>query len=231
MRSTPLLSVLFICTLQVGVINGGVIVSIEDATLAPNSRTFVDVSISSDGAGADVVSATGFEFHISTAGATQLEFVTPQASDYLSEPAYLFVGDSLANSFPPVGSVSTTIVPNDTYIGGDSTNSGGNIALSNQGHLLVRLEITSATALPPTPGDVFSIELVSGLSTFFADSTLQNIAFTSTQGRLIVVPEPAAHVLALFCAFVTMIRASRRRAQLLWERTTSCYRIYNINEE
>lgn len=174
------------------------IVSVGDATLLAGGTGTVDVLIASDSPSGDLVSFLGFEFRVSTGGPTRLEFVNPQSDLQLTDPNYLFAGDSLAAAFPPVGLVSTTIVPNDTIIGGDATFSGNEINVGSTPVLLARLELTAGTVLPPIPGDTFIIDLVPGALTFFQDNTFTNVQFSSTSGTVtIVIPEPSSAMLAI----------------------------------
>lgn len=177
----------------------GVLISIADALVPEGGVAYVDVSIESDSTAGDPLSIFGFEFRISTAGATQLDFLDPQSDSQLSSGSYMFAGDSLADLFPPVGTVGTTVVPNDTYFGGDGTASGGNVLVGALARLMVRLEVTTNTLLPPVAGDQFSIELIPGPNTFFIDSEFNDIAYSSAPGTIsiVAVPEPASCSLLL----------------------------------
>ncbi|MFO0888286.1 MAG: PEP-CTERM sorting domain-containing protein [Isosphaeraceae bacterium] len=173
----------------------GLIVSIGDLVLQPGGTGFVDVMIRSDIASGDQLGAFGFEFHIEGAGPRRLEFVSPQPDPQLGDATYVFSGDSLDASLSlPVGSVSTIVVPNDTFVGGDSTASGGDMRVTS-GRLLVRLQVTAAASLPPALGDTFSIGLAPTASTFFVDSSLNPVAFLSQPGTVSIVPEPASLIL------------------------------------
>jgi hypothetical protein len=129
------------------------IVTISGSTVPAGGAGFVDVFIESDDLlFGDPLSSFGFEFRITTGGATRLEFVDPQADPQLTDPNYVFFGDSAASNTPfPVGTVSMTSVPNDTFIGGDFTDSGGDVTVTIS-KLLARLQVTATTASPPSAG-------------------------------------------------------------------------------
>src|SRR5205823_927345 len=93
--------------------------------IAPGSSGFVNVYISSDTPGGQTLSRTGFEFALSTAGPTRLEFMDspPPASDpTYANSNYVFFMNSL-NVFTgtPLGtkSSSSPTETNDRFTGGD----------------------------------------------------------------------------------------------------------------
>ena len=72
-------------------VRGDVRVTLGTLQLPPGGMGYLDATIS----GADdPLWLAGFEFRISTAGPTRLEFVDPQPLGYLSDPDYVFHGDS-----------------------------------------------------------------------------------------------------------------------------------------
>lgn len=193
------------------------LISIDSANLAPGASTTVDVVVSSDAPLGDELGLFGFEFRISGLGPTRLDFVDPQSDLQLGDANYVFAGDSLAASFPPVGIVDTTVLPNDTFTGGDATLGGGSITLDATERLLARLEITAATTLPPVIGDSFTIELVAGGFTFFQDDAFNDIDFSSTPGAVTIVPEPGSNLLCLsglLALCLIAFRSSRCRPKI-----------------
>jgi len=190
----------------------GLLVSVGNTVIQEGGTGYVDVTIESDAPLGDPLAMFGFEFRIETAGATRLDFVTSQSDWQLTSSDYVFAGDSLADLFPPVGTVATTIVPDDTYVGGDGTESGDELLVGSLNRLLVRLEVTAQTALPPVLGDTFTIRLVDGPNTFFLDSAFNDVAYQSTFGTVQVVPEPATWVLAALGTLIILPRLSRRAA-------------------
>jgi hypothetical protein len=65
---------------------------------------------------------------------------------------------------------------------------------------LARLDVTTATGLPPAEGDFFTISLDPSTSSGFLDSQGNSVAYTSTPGTVTIVPEPCT--LSLFAAAV-----------------------------
>ena len=183
-------------------VRAALVITVADATVPAAGSGFVNVFVESDQPTGDLLQSCGFEFRITTAGATRLEFISPQAS-YFSDPAYVFFGDSFdENAALPAGTVSSVSVPNDTFVGGDSTDSFSDVTVTNQ-RLLASLQVTANTALPPVPGDTFIVELLSTGNTFFLDSGFNPVSFGSTSGTVTIlqptnpVPEPSSLALLL----------------------------------
>jgi hypothetical protein len=205
----------------------GLIISIENASVAQGSTGTVDVFVTSTASSQapDLINNYGFQLQIKNNGAdnTQLAFSANQNFGYISNtslnPAYLFLGDSSAAQPPPssVGSPGQTVYPNDTFTGADSTFSGNPVSLSS-GHtyLLASLAVTSLTGASPLIGDAFTISLVptsgtgslSGKTNTYFDNfdfnsgtELSATPFTSTSGTVnivgAVVPEPASIISGL----------------------------------
>lgn len=181
-------------------------ISIANASVAPNG--VAEVSVLVTGAG-ESINLAGYEFRISPTGGTtsQLQFLE-ESEGLLGDVSYLFAGNSTAASDgapSSLGTVSTTTLPNDTFIGGDSMNDLANVSVSGS-KLLVRLAIKHLVG-PADPlatvGHTFSISLVpnSGDSSAFAggnsntgfvNSTFAGVGFASQSGTVtVVVPEPS----------------------------------------
>ncbi len=205
----------------------GLIVSIESASVAQGGTGTVDVFLTSTAGSQspDLINNYGFQLQITNNGAdnTQLAFSANQDFGYISNtglnPAYLFLGDSFAAQPPasPVGSPITTVYPNDTFTGADSTSSGNPVSLSSgTTYLLASLRVTTVTGAPPLIGDAFTISLVptsdngslhTNPNTYFdnfdfnSGSELSFTSFTSTSGTVTIVasavPEPATIVSGL----------------------------------
>ncbi len=196
-----------------------IIVTVSDATVTPGGTAFVDVFIRSSST--DPLQSFGFEHRITTGGATRLEFVDPQPDPQLTNPDYVFLGDSFdqINVFP-VGAVSTSSVPNDTFVGGDLTDSFADVTLTTTSLLLASLQVTTNTLLPPVLGDTFSVTFDdTSFNTFFVDSgfsflTIDTINSDFT-GTVTVVPEPSSLLLALLGLFggIAWVGRRRRRAK------------------
>ncbi len=190
----------------------GFVIQVGDLQLQTGGTGFLDVSIRSDATGGDRLNAFGFELRIETTGPARLEFVSPQPDPQLGSPNYVFAGNSLDGTLGlPVGRVLATSVPNDTFVGGDSTNTGEVTVTGNR--LLARILVTGATRLAPRAGDTFTISVVSRAPTsntlFLNDAG--TVGFTTRSGTVTVasVPEPGSLVLLAtggLLAFAGMIR-------------------------
>jgi hypothetical protein len=210
------------------------IITVEDATVVEGGTASVNVRIRSDGN--DVLQAFGFEFRIASGGATWLEFVNPQPDDQLSVPAYVFFGDSEKEvTGIPVGTVSGG-APLDTFIGSDITKDLSDMPVIAIRDLLVRLEVTANTTLPPSDGDLFTVSLIpdsnldgssfdffGGDSSFFQSSFADvpvDIANSDFSGLVTVksasaaaVPEPSSLLLFSGLGGLALFRCLRRRSQ------------------
>jgi hypothetical protein len=205
------------------------VISIGNASVPQGGTTTVDVLLTSNASSLspDEIDNYGFQLQVKNNGldGTQLAFATTQDFSYISNtalnPSYVFLGDSFAALPPPstIGGPSTTVYPNDTFTGADSTASGNPVSLSSgTTYLLASLTLTTATGSGPVAGDSFTISLVptfgSGSmfdnpTTFFNNFDFNNTgtqltetAFTSTPGTVRLssppgVPEPASIVLGL----------------------------------
>jgi hypothetical protein len=178
-----------------------VIVSVGNLNLMPGGTGFVDVTVSGN---SDLLQSFGLEFRIRTSDATELDFADPQPYDYLTDSGYVLFGNSFASANPPVGNVCDTDVPRDTFIGGDMTMNAPNVKVTDT-KLLVRLQVTTDTLLPPEVGNSFTISLEPSSSTYFSDSALNSIAYTATAGTVSIVPEPGTMTLLFVSAGFLML--------------------------
>jgi hypothetical protein len=190
------------------------IVDVGSLNLPVGQSGIVDVTIRSTGN--DLLDTFGGEFQISTLGGTQLEFVSPPTDTQLSDPGYLFAGDSAAALIgPPAGIVQSNGSNNNTYLGGDGTLSGNGVAVPGVATLLLHLLVTASTASPPQAGDVFTISLIPGPSTFFVDPSFSSIPVISNPGTVTItastVPEPTSLLVWAFGGLVTAGAMRRRR--------------------
>lgn len=198
----------------------GLIVSVGNLELSPGSSGFLDVTIESDGS--DPLQRFDFQFLIEPDGNfNRLEFVDPQPDPQLGNSDYVFFGDSFKTTgIPPflpgpldVGTVSQTVVPNDTFTGNDFTASSGDVTLTGP-KLLARLEVTADTVVVPDVGDRFTVSLVEVASSF-KDAADNEIAFSSTSGTVSVVPEPSSMALLGIGAMSLLGYGWRRRHRRL----------------
>ncbi len=200
-------------------------VSVSGASITPDGTGELSVLVSGSG---ESVNLIGYEFRISPTGGTtsQLQFLE-ESEAFLSAPNYLFAGNSFAANdgvASSVGTVSTSVLPSDTFIGGDSTNDFADLSVSGS-KLLVKLAVKHLVgpADPATTiGHQFSIALVpatgdsSGFAggtsnTGFVDSSLAGIEFGSQAAivTVVAIPEPSSVVLALCLGLFGV--AKRRR--------------------
>lgn len=143
-----------------------------------------------------------FVFSISTLGATRLEFIDPQSDSQLTDTEYVFFGDSVnAIDALPVGNVTTSLLPNDTFSGFDFTDSLDDVSLTSD-RLLARLDLTTLTALAPSAGDTFTVsldELSLTLEDSFGDALTINSVDSKFFGTVTItaaaIPEPSSAVL------------------------------------
>lgn len=197
---------------------------IGNANVLPNGTTEVEVTIAGTG---DAVNLVGYEFRISAgSSASQLQFLE-ESESFLSDVDYLFAGNSLvANDgvSSSVGAVSTSLLPNDTFIGGDSSDDFADVTTAGS-KLLVTLVVKHlagpvdplttvgqqfAISLVPVDGD--SSEFAEGTSnTGFLASSLTGVAFVSQLGMVTVtIPEPSTVSLAMVACLTGMMRRGRR---------------------
>jgi hypothetical protein len=192
------------------------VITIGDLTLAPGGAGTIDVTITSDATPVDTLDSFGFEFRITGTGPTRLEFTATQPDPFaLTNPDYVFLGSSSdQQNGLTLGSVSTTTVPNDTYIGGDQTGVGGSAVSIVGTKLIAQLSVTTVTSLPPMAGDSFTITLVPGINTDFSSGG-SSIGFTSRPGTVLVsaVPEPRSIHLLCLGGLVLATTIPRRRVE------------------
>ncbi len=192
------------------------IITVGDQTILERGTGTVDVTIrSTDLVSGNPLATFGFAFRITPSGPGGLDFLNPQSDVELTDPAYVFVGNS-ANfvTSSPLGSVS-----GDSYAGGDGTFDGNAVRVTTP-KLLVRLDLTAAAG---SAGQRFTISLVnSPASTFFKDALFDDVSYTSVAGTVTVapaaVPEPstlasAASALLSSAALSTVLYLRGRRAR------------------
>ena len=189
------------------------------ATVAPNGTGTVDFYVTSNsGSGDNLASIDNIALQIATASGTSfLQFSSSQPT-FVTNSNYVFAGNSFIadNSLtffgPPSTSGSGT--PNDSISGGDfndgNTGPGYTTVTSSTSFLLATVQFQ--TALGASPGDSFSISLVSGTS--FSDNNGSSIGFTSTSASVTVesagVPEPASLIVACISGVCCCVYARGR---------------------
>jgi hypothetical protein len=189
----------------------GLLIDIGSTTITGQTGS-VNVTISSNQMSGDLLQNFDFDLLITPyAGtASQLAFLSPQNDFEFSNPAYVFAADSFkivynaANPSAPLtmGNLYPTNYTNDTFIGGDFTNSGNNVTVLSSGALLLTLDFTRSTVVPPSVGDAFLVSLLSDPDfTYFQDANGDSIPYQSSPGTIRIgaaaVPEPSSMSLML----------------------------------
>ena len=145
---------------------------IGNATISPSGSATINVTINAV-AGTSLTSLDSFAFRLLitpiNGTQTQLGFTTTQPQPY-NNSSYVFYNDSLnndpSNSTPvPIGNVTTTTTPRDTYTGGDATDDGATKLISTTGQLLFSFQVAGIAAALPKQGDKFQVALVAASST------------------------------------------------------------------
>ena len=193
------LMILFVgALLQVPTASAALIFEIEPASVLPGETALIDVFVESDAAGGDLLASFTLDFRITPdAGTTSsLKFKTPASSqpNPATDLSYVFFGDSLIAP-GPFGSISTTVLPDDTYVVGDATASFSDIVVTAK-KLAARLEVVhdfGAAAPSTTLGHTFTVSLGPATSAF--DSGFSPVDFTTSSGTVTVTPEPASFII------------------------------------
>ena len=204
----------------------GITVDIGSTTIYGTTGS-VNVTISSTQTSGDPLQIFNFQFFVAPASGTssQLAFLSPQHDSEFSNPAYVFATDSFkitynaANPGAPLsmGNLFSTNSTNDTFVGGDFTNSGNDVTVLPSGALLATLDFTRETAIPPSVGDTFLVTMGTDPNfNYFQDTNGNSIPFQSNMGVITIgaaaVPEPsslALMVIALGGILAATIRVPR----------------------
>lgn len=137
-----------------------------------------------------------------------LIFSTTQAEAELTNPAYVFFGNSFdTNNAIPVGTVTGG---GSGYIGSDFTDNFIPVTLPNTNRLLYRLNLSAVS-----PG-TYTISVNTGVTSFFTNQLNPvgtPIPFSSVSSGMTVVPEPAstAFLLVTLGGIALRRRVSRRQ--------------------
>lgn len=209
-----------VCAVFSGSASAAILISYAGNSITPGGTGTLDVLISSDAADAmpDLLDSFSAHFQISPVGgavSNGLQFATVQAESQLGNPAYIFNGDSLSENFGgPLGSVSTVVNNNDTYIGGDGTFSGIGIPLSISSgtFLLFRLNLDATLA---NLGDQFTVSLINDGDTGFLDPGFSNLLLSASSfdaNTITAVPEPSSGILLLLASLIAGFVWKRQRA-------------------
>lgn len=206
-RVHPSLLALIISLCLVAPAHAALVISADNVLVGPGfSEVQVDVWIRA--ASADVTLTNfDFEFLVAPVAGTssELRFLNPQQDLQLSDPNYVFAGGSVRRdglppffSAGPVGDVSESVTPDDTFDGGDISHDGfipfAPVTLTTDRRLLVRLQlIPDPDGVTPDIGDQFVIDLIEEPITTFGGLTYEFEGGTITvgEGPVTVIPEPS----------------------------------------
>ncbi|MBP3954791.1 hypothetical protein J8F10_05785 [Gemmata sp. G18] len=204
MRSAHI-AALLVCLFSASQTHAAFTVSISSGTAATGSATQLEVTVTSDTPGGELLDLFGLELRINrVSGMGALRFADPQSSAELSRSDYVF-GSDHANPAPPppLGNVliTTNTSTNDTYIGGDGTLSGTGATVGPVPRLLAVLDLDTSYAVA---GDKYQISVIGSAFTFFFDPALNSVDSSAGTGTLDIgstgvtpTPAPPGLVLAL----------------------------------
>jgi hypothetical protein len=207
-----IISLLALAALQAQA-SAAVTVTVQDAQLDRGQTAIIDVFIHSDDpSDLDTLNLFGLELRITPfpPAASALEFTTLVFDPHLTDPDYIFFGNSTAELFPPTGAVSSTVNPNDTYIGGDGTLAGSVIVPATDA-LLGSYRVVAGPAA--NVGDRFLISVVPSASTFFLDETFSDLQSTFVPGIVTIAPEPSSICIMSGLAMLALMRRRRSLAR------------------
>ncbi len=205
-------------------VQAAIVVTVSDVNVEVGNTAWVDVFVESDQPGGEAYALAGYDLLITPVAPTvaQLAFVNPQPNAYTTQANYLFFSDSLG----PAGGTSTSTTPNDRYGDSDSTLDGGLTLyaspLTSQ-RLLVRLQVTTMTGLPPSVGDSFDITFNQAPAfSFITPVDIGSpLAFDFASSKLVgrvnvvsAVPEPSCFALCSLLGLTCVGYRSRRRAPM-----------------
>jgi hypothetical protein len=199
------------------------IIDFQGGSIVAGGFGTVDVFISSnaDIALPDNLDSFSWHFLISPIGSSTpggLRFVDPQADAQLAASNYVFDGDSLGQDFGgPLGTVSTFLNTNDTFIGGDATLTGTGVDLNNVlgQFLLARLNLDASLA---NVGDQYSLALINDPFTDFLNSSFDPVSLDASSFNaftVTAVPEPTSLLLVSASGAIAFgIQYRKRRKSL-----------------
>ncbi len=202
-----------------------IIITYVGGTVTAGGLGTVDVMVSSNAAQAtpDLLDSFSAHFRITPLGASPpsgLQFSNPQSDSQLSDPGYVFFGDSI--SPPPIGLVTSAVNTNDDYVGGDATISMAGVPIhqNNGSFLLFRLNIDATLA---NLGNQFQIELKNDGGTQFFDPSFGGLTLDGNSFNpftITAVPEPGSFL--LLAGGLALYLKRRRRTSQVERRDAAC---------
>ncbi len=215
------------------------VITVGDQSLPVGTAGDVPVYISST-TGMDELNSENFAFQITATDNTLLDFGTSPlttlsgSTDLTFSDAsatYLFHGDSFVqmNAGFGLGNSYQTVVPFDTFAGGDGTNDSQNMQVTTSPLLLAMLPLVPDANRPAAAGDTFTISLIPSsdaaptnydnsvnlaVYTGFIDANSTFYPYSSVSGTVTItaVPEPSTWLLSLAASgMIAGYRAMQRR--------------------
>lgn len=210
------LFVLLLCGMNNGRELQSADVQIGSAVFSPADGSFdISVMLNNNSASALNLATFSLQLSITPTGPGRVEFDPNTQPNTLTNPNYIFLGNSAAGSdpFTPWSVSSTSSGTNNEFTFTDLTSDTLNVSLAAGAvKLLADIRMTPGTgSFTPQPGSQYVISVVPNGTSFY-DELLNPIAFTSTSGTLSVpVPEPSTYVMVVIGTGVLIaFRRSRK---------------------
>ena len=191
-------------------------ISVSSAVFSPTDASIsIQVLLENNTASILNLAAFSFELEVTPISPTRVEFDPTSQPDSLTDPNYVFYGNSSDQTTPttPWAVKSTNGGVNNDFVFSDITDNTLNMSVAaNSSKLLanIRLVLGSGAARPQS-GDIFTLSFVAA-GTSIIDENLAPVTFTTGTGTLTAaVPEPSTYALALAGSLVMGTLARRRR--------------------
>lgn len=208
-RNLSLCAALLLVLVFSGAARAGVVINIQNVQVAVGGSVFFDVTATADpGVNLDNFGLT-LEIVPTVGHGRVLKFVNPQVNPHLTDPNYVFFGNSK--------DYSALLTEDDTVYKGSDLRSDDSVdmPLDAVTRLLARIEVTTLTSDAPLAGDQFWIQIDRDGTSFF-DNDQQAISFGGNAGLITVtgVPEPGgAAALGVAALGAWLAKRYRRKAK------------------
>ena len=193
---------------------------VSSATFQPTDGS-IAIAVSLDNNSSSVLSLAAFSFQlqVSGTGAGRVEFDSTTQPNSLTDPNYIFFGNSAAQTTPStpwaVNSVSGGV--NNDFVFTDTTDDTFNVNVAANGSkLLANIILKPASgAAAPQSGDVYTLAFVTAGTSLF-DDALNSISFTTGTGTLtafIPAPEPSTFGMASVAVVMLLMKLWPRKGR------------------
>ena len=191
---------------------------VSSATFQPTDGS-ISIAVHLDNNSNAVLSLAAFSFQlqVSGTGTGRVEFDSTTQPNSLTDPNYIFFGNSAAQTTPStpwaLNSVSGGV--NNDFVFTDTTDDTLNVNVAaNASKLLANIILKPASgAAAPQSGDVYTLAFVSAGTSIF-DDTLNSISFTTGTGTLTVpipAPEPSTFSMASVAVVMLLMKLCPKR--------------------